>query len=90
MICLGNIYDALTFRTTVYNTVHTIKDSLPPPPPDGHSNEDAVEDSVLCDVCGSSFNDYRGMLIRPFQCLDLGKPQSLAHHFHMGSIGVYA
>ena len=47
MICLGNIYDDLAFRTTVYNTVRNINDTPPPPPPDGYSNENAVVEEPL-------------------------------------------
>ena len=90
MICLGNTFEDLAFRTTVYNTVRNINDTPPPPPPDEYSNEDAVVESGLCDIFGPSFNDSRGTLITPFQCLDWGQPRSLAHHFHMGCIGAYA
>ena len=90
MICLGNTFEDLAFRTTVYNTVRNINDTPPPPPPNEYSNEDAVVESGLCDIFGHSFTDSRGTLITPFQCLDWGQPRSLAHHFHMGCIGTYA
>ena len=74
MICLGNTFEDLAFRTTVYNTVRNINVTPPPPPPDGYSNEDSVVESGVCDIFGPSFNDSRGTLIMPFQYLDWGQP----------------
>ena len=37
MICLGHVYDDLSFRTAVYNTVRHIHDTPPLPPSDGDS-----------------------------------------------------
>ena len=74
MICLGPIYDDLSFRTTAYNTVRNIYDTPLPPPAEGYSNEDAIEESGLQDVFGPSFSEDRHTLIWPFQCLEWGQP----------------